>query len=143
MYAYDTHQNIPWNDLEYQPVREYLDPRHQMTERKYRETPKGGKDQNYVTKRGFYMDYQIKTARALPAPDAHPPKDLFDQVRNKKKSRFHKLDLSLSKRTYLDEIAKEQKLRGTPAPGSYNLNKTSDQIEEEKKSHKSKKRYEG
>ena len=27
MYAYDTHRNIPWNDSEYKPHREYLDPR--------------------------------------------------------------------------------------------------------------------
>ena len=38
MYLYDTHRNIPWNDTEYQPVKEYLDPRKIVTERKYRET---------------------------------------------------------------------------------------------------------
>jgi len=27
IYNYDTHRNIPWNIIEYQPVREYLDPR--------------------------------------------------------------------------------------------------------------------
>lgn len=26
IYRYDTHRNIPWNIVEYQPVREYLDP---------------------------------------------------------------------------------------------------------------------
>ena len=85
---------------------------------------------NYVTKRGFYMDYHIKVVKALPAPIAHPPKDPWDQAINKKKSNFHKLDLSLSKYTYLDQITSEQKLRSTPAPGSYNLNKTDQQIEE-------------
>jgi hypothetical protein len=31
IYQYDTHRNIPWNDTEYQPVREYLDPVKQIT----------------------------------------------------------------------------------------------------------------
>ena len=30
MYEYDHHTNIPWNDPEYQPVREYLDPMKQV-----------------------------------------------------------------------------------------------------------------
>lgn len=33
IYNYDTHRNIPWNIVEYQPVREYLDPREIATER--------------------------------------------------------------------------------------------------------------
>lgn len=35
MYEYDRHTNIPWNDPQYIPVREYLDPVKQMNERKY------------------------------------------------------------------------------------------------------------
>ena len=126
IYAYDTHRNIPWNETEYQPVREYLDPNKQMTDRKYLSTPKGGKNMNYVTKRGFYMDYHIKTMKVVPSSAEHPPGDLWDQTINKKKSNFNKLDLSLSKYTYLDQIANEQKLRSTPAPGSYNLNRTNE-----------------
>jgi hypothetical protein len=26
MYKYDSHRNIPWNIVEYQPVQEYLNP---------------------------------------------------------------------------------------------------------------------
>lgn len=84
---------------------------------------------NYVTKRGFYMDYHLKVVKALPAPDSHPPHDPWDQTHNRKKSAQNKLDHSLSKFTYLDQIAKEQKLRSTPSPGSYNLNKTDTQIQ--------------
>jgi hypothetical protein len=105
MYAYDTHRNIPWNDTEYQPVKEYLDPRKIVTERKYQETAKGGKDMNYVTRRGFYMDYHMKVVKALPSPFEHPPNDPFDQTHNKKRSHFNKLDLSLTKNTYLEQIA--------------------------------------
>jgi hypothetical protein len=38
------------------------------------------------------------------------------------------MDQSLGKYTYLDLIATEQKNRSTPAPGSYNLNKTGEEI---------------
>lgn len=34
IYNYDTHQNIPWNIVEYQPVREYLDPQKMIDDRK-------------------------------------------------------------------------------------------------------------
>ena len=124
IYAYDTHKNIPWNDTEYQPVVYYEDPMKQITERKYQETAKGGKNNNYLTKRGFYMDYHIKVVNALPAPGDHKLQDPWDQTINKKKSNLNKLDLSLSKYTYLDLIKTEQKNREKPAPGTYNLNKT-------------------
>jgi len=68
IYKYDTHHNIPWNIVEYQPVREYLDPAQQVLQRKYADQKKGEKDNNYVTKRGFYMDYHIKTMKVIPAP---------------------------------------------------------------------------
>lgn len=84
---------------------------------------------NYVTKRGFYMDYHLKVVKVLPSPDSHPPKDPWDQAINKKKSKLNKLDQTLSKFTYLDQLSNEQKLRSTPAPGSYNLNKTDSQIQ--------------
>ena len=74
------------------------------------------------------MDYHIKTVKVLPAPDSHPPKDPWDQALNAKKSKLNKLDQSLSKFTYIDGIVNEQKLRATPAPGSYNLNKTAKEI---------------
>ena len=70
------------------------------------------------------MDYHIKVVKALPAPGDHTLKDPWDQTINKKKSNLNKLDLSLSKYTYLDLIKTEQKNRKKPAPGSYNLNKT-------------------
>jgi len=76
---------------------------------------------NYVTKKGFYMDYHIKVVKALPSPGDHTFRDLWDQSINKKKSNFNKLDKSLSKYSYLDLINTEQKNRKTPAPGSYNL----------------------
>lgn len=34
MYSYATHRNIPWNMVEYQPVREYLDPQKSINDRK-------------------------------------------------------------------------------------------------------------
>lgn len=67
MFEYDNHTNIPWNDPEYQPVREYLDPARQMAERRYADSPKGQKDMRYLTRRGFYMDYHMKIMKEIPA----------------------------------------------------------------------------
>ena len=70
------------------------------------------------------MDYHIKVVKALPSPVDHTFKDPWDQSLNQKKSQYNKLDKSLSKYSYLDLIDTEQKNRTTPAPGSYNLEKT-------------------
>ena len=140
MYDYDTHRNIPWNDVEYQPVSQYEDPKKQVLDRKYKEDPKSVLQPSYITKRGFYMDYHVKVVKALPAPDAHPPADPWDQSINKKKSKFHPLDKSLSKRTYIDDIEKEQKKRAKPSPGDYNLCKTQKELDKEKEDLNKKKR---
>ncbi len=50
------------------------------------------------------MDYHIKVVKALPSPVDHPTQDPWDQAINQKKSKMHKLDLSLSKNTYIDQI---------------------------------------
>jgi hypothetical protein len=63
MYKYQTHQNIPWNIVEYKPVRDYVDPIQQMTERKYKEKAKGESDTKYKTRRGFYMDCHLKVMK--------------------------------------------------------------------------------
>lgn len=89
------------------------------------------------------MDYHIKVVKALPSPAEHSLKDPWDQALNLKKSQFNKLDKSLTKYNYLDLIATEQKNRPSPAPGSYNLNKTEEEIQKRLNDLKSKKRYEG
>ncbi len=104
VYNYQTHRNIPWNIVEYQPVREYVDPIMQMTERKYKEQKKGEPDSRYKTRKGFYMDYHIKVVSALPPPSHYNLKDPFDQEDNQKRGKFNKLDLSLNKYTYLERI---------------------------------------
>ncbi len=80
MYEYDRHTNIPWNDPEYMPVREYLDPAKQVNDRKYAEQQKGQKSNKYVTKKGFYMDYHLKVVKALPAPCNYNLNDQWDQT---------------------------------------------------------------
>ncbi len=104
IYQYDTHRNIPWNQTDYKPVRQYLDPRKQVTERKFAEIIKGGKDANYVTKKGFYMDYHLKTVKVLPSPVQYQNKDLWSQEENIKKSKNIKIDANFTKNTYIDMI---------------------------------------
>ncbi len=63
MYEYSTGKNIKWGNPEYKTPREYLDPLDQVQQRKYAEQEKGQKDKKYVTKRGHYMDYDLKIAK--------------------------------------------------------------------------------
>ena len=45
MFQYDNHKNIPWNILEYQPLRDY-----------HGKSTTFNSVDKYVTKKGFYMD---------------------------------------------------------------------------------------
>lgn len=69
IYEYDHHLNIPWNIVEYQPMREY---HGKSVDTNY--------STRYVTKKGFYMDEHIKIVKDLPPPDKYPTKSLFDQT---------------------------------------------------------------
>jgi len=46
----------------------------------YAKQEKGKKDTNYVTKKGFYMDYHIKVVKVIPAPCLYNLKDPWDQT---------------------------------------------------------------
>ena len=50
------------------------------------------------------MDYHVKIMKELPASCTYNLGDLWDQTDNKKESKKHKLDHSLSKYSYLDLI---------------------------------------
>lgn len=89
------------------------------------------------------MDYYLKVMKDIPEPSHYNLKDPFDQETNQKRGKFNKLDKDLIKYTYIERIEMEQKNRKTPAPGDYNLSKTNDQIQEELKVLKSKKKSVG
>ena len=76
----------------------------QMSERKYLTQKKGEKDTNYLTRKGFYMDYHIKVAKALPSPCAHNLGDPWDQTQNRKAGTNIKIDPKLMKYTYIERI---------------------------------------
>jgi hypothetical protein len=72
MFDYDTHHNIPWNFPEYSPEKEYLDPAGQMLQRKYSLQKRGKKSALYTTRRGFFMDYDLKVAKPVPGASILP-----------------------------------------------------------------------
>lgn len=51
--------------------REYLDPALQVKEREWATQKKAQKDRRHVTKRGFYMDYDLKIASGIPGSSNH------------------------------------------------------------------------
>lgn len=93
IYQYDTHRNIPWNIVEYEPLRDY-----------HGKPVNSNRENRYETKKGFYMDYHIKTVKDLPPPDQYPSKSGFDQTENKKYSHKVKINPRLKKNTYIEQI---------------------------------------
>ncbi len=75
-----------------------------MTDRKYKDQPKGEPDNKYKTKKGFYMDYHLKIMKPIPPPSHYNLKDPFDQEINHKKGKHNKVDLDLIKYTYIEKI---------------------------------------
>lgn len=66
IYSYDTHRNIPWNVVEYQPLQVYEDPLKAITERKVQEGTENFK--RYVTKKVGFLDQHLKNVKDLPPP---------------------------------------------------------------------------
>lgn len=57
MFSYDRGLNKSWNIPEYKTPRIYHDANLEVQKRKWAVQKKGEKNNKYVTKRGFYMDY--------------------------------------------------------------------------------------
>ena len=57
MYKYDNHTNIPWTIKQYETPKFEFDADLEVKKRKWQSQKKGIKDNKYLTKRGFYMDY--------------------------------------------------------------------------------------
>lgn len=106
MYQYKENKNIPWNIVEYNPLKDYVDPIKQINERKMKDIPKGqpSHDSNNKTKKGFYLDYHIKTMKEIPDPTHYNLKDPFDQEANRKRGISNKIDQKLIKYTYIERI---------------------------------------
>jgi hypothetical protein len=66
MFNYDRGLNKSWNMSEYRTPRIYQDAALQIQKRKWAVQEKGKKTDKYVTKRGFYMDYELKVAKSIP-----------------------------------------------------------------------------
>lgn len=66
MYNYDRGLNKSWNMSEYRTPKIYQDPMLEVQKRKWATQKKGEKTNRYVTKRGFYMDYDLKVSKSIP-----------------------------------------------------------------------------
>lgn len=68
IYSYDKHTNIPWNVTQYHTPSLHFDQKRIIQDRMYASQKKGVKVNDfYVTKRGFYMDYDLKQAKGVPS----------------------------------------------------------------------------
>ena len=68
MHSYDNHTNIPWNITQYNVPKLHFDQKDIVKQRMYSTQKKGVKVNDfYVTRRGFYMDYDLKQAKGVPS----------------------------------------------------------------------------
>lgn len=68
MHDYDNHTNIPWNITQYNVPSLHFDQKNIIRQRMYSTQKKGVKVNDfYVTRRGFYMDYDLKQAKGVPS----------------------------------------------------------------------------
>lgn len=104
MYKYDHHTNIPWNMTQYRTPRLEVNADLEIQKRKWDSQKKGIKDTKYLTKRGFYMDYDLKVAKDIPSTHAHGEQKEWSFEKIKKDGEKNKIDTNLSKYTYLDRI---------------------------------------
>ena len=131
MYKYDHHTNIPWNVTEYHTPRLEVDPDLEMKKRKWESQKKGVKDNKYLTRRGFYMDYDLKVAKGIPSTHAHGAQKEWDFEKMRKNGERIKVDSKLIKYSYLDRIEMEQKNRKSPGVCAYSLEKSMKEKDED------------
>lgn len=68
IFDYDNHKNIPWNISQYAVPAQHFDQKSIVRERMYASQKKGVKANDYyITRRGFYMDYDLKIAKDIPS----------------------------------------------------------------------------
>lgn len=143
MYKYDNHSNIPWNIHEYHTPRLEFDADLEVKKRKWQSQKKGVKNSSYVTKRGFYMDYDLKVAKGIPSPHAHGAQKEWSFEKIKKSGDRNKVDSKLIKYTFLDRIEMEQQKRKSPGISTYSIEKSLKEKDDEVAKLKKKKVSEG
>lgn len=124
MYRYSQRTNIPWTIKEYHTPKLEVNANLEIQKRKWQAQKKGEKDGRYVTKRGFYMDYDLKVAKSIPSTHVHGEQKSWDFEKIRKSGSNLKVDRKLSKNTYLDFIEITQKNRKSPGICTYNLEKS-------------------
>jgi hypothetical protein len=92
IYKYDNHTNIPWTLPQYHTPRLEMNVDLELKKRKWESQKKGEKDTKYVTKRGFYMDYELKVAKTIPSTHVHGTQEEWNFDRLKKMAIKNKID---------------------------------------------------
>ena len=96
----------------------------ELKKRKWETQKKGEKDTKYLTKRGFYMDYDLKVAKGIPSPNDHGEQMEWSSEKDKKKGASLKIDPKLTKNTYIEQIENNQKNRKQPGVCTYSIEKS-------------------
>jgi len=129
MYNISMRQNAGWGIEGYEVPKQYPDARKLQEVREGKEKKKAPRE----LKKADYLTEAVRFAKDIPGPQYEIVKPWA--VENKNKAPPKNV---ANRKTYIDLITQEQKLRPIPGPGAYQIRKTDKQIEEETKAMKSK-----
>jgi hypothetical protein len=106
--------------------RKYFDARESIDRRKYETIKRGEKSNRYETKKGYYWDKIMKEQSTKPPPSTaacySDTYNLETSLINKSKSvQSKKIDRSLSRNSFIDEVIHNVKKYNLPAPNKYDL----------------------
>jgi len=83
MHSYNNHTNIPWNMTQYSVPALNFDQKHIVQQRAFASQKKGVKVNDfYVTRKGFYMNYDLSQAKGVPSSGTPPPMQWCISIRN-------------------------------------------------------------
>ena len=115
MYKITTRASTVWGIDGYEVPRKYADPIKMSQDKKIEELLKAGKsippEKKLITKRGSYLDDELKMKNPKVGPSLYPLKDIWVISEEEKKRVKPKPG---KRQTYIDEIFSNSKKRGVP-----------------------------
>ncbi|KAL4507088.1 hypothetical protein ABPG72_001881 [Tetrahymena utriculariae] len=142
MYNISTRQHAAWGLDGYEVPKKYFDHLKVVQDRNFEEISKSGKatkNNKIVTKRGSYLEDEMKFRGQNPGPQKYDITQKWVSDADIEKGK--KLPKNTKKNTFIEQIFLEQQRRGIPGPGKYNILKTDEQVKAEAEKMNKKLKY--
>ena len=125
MYNVVTRTHAAWGIEGYEISKKYFDHNKAVEDKLYEEMRKKGKsikNQKHITKKGCYLDDEYSCQKNKPGPQKYDVTHKWISEADIEKGKKRPKDTK--RETFIEAIFLEQKRRGVPGPGKYNVTKT-------------------